>query len=94
MIDDAGRTLVLRQAIALTMTHQREGLSALRDRYMVAMAEQKHGEAFEFLTRAIRGDGSASLKELPQIVANIDSIEALRATYREALEDDAPNPSL
>ena len=92
-LDDAGRTLVLRQAIALTMTQQRDGLAALRDRYMVAMDEQKHGEAFEFLTRAIRGNGDVPLRELPQIVANIDGIDALRASFRAPVDEDEAEPA-
>jgi tetratricopeptide (TPR) repeat protein len=88
-LDDTGRMLVLRQAIALTMTQQRDGLATLRDRYMVGMADQKHGEAFEFLTRAIRGDGDVPLRELPKIVANIDGIDALRSSYRDMVRPPA-----
>ena len=82
------RTLVLRQAIALTMTKAHDGLGALRTRFGDAMTDHAHAEAFDFLTRA-PGEGDVPFAELPRLLANVDGVEALRDSYRRALDEGA-----
>jgi len=79
-LDGSDRTQLLRHAIALAMANDTKGLSRLRTRFMVVLAETQQAEAFDLLTRSVDAE-TTPFRELPALLANIEGAEAFRDSY-------------
>lgn len=84
-LEEKDRTQLMRQAIALAMANDVEGLARLRTRFMVAMVDTKDAEAFDLLTRAV-DKGKTPFRELPALLANVEGAEAFRQSYAAGQE--------
>ena len=84
-LDDQDRAQLMRQAIAMAMYNDADGLARLRTRFMVVMADSKDADAFDLLTRAV-DKGKTPFRELPALLANVEGAEAFRQSYADAEE--------
>jgi tetratricopeptide (TPR) repeat protein len=73
-LDGGERTDVLRAAIAYTMADDNAGLSSLRDRFVVLMAETPEAAAFEMVTRSA-DPTNVAFRDLAKAVAGIDTLD-------------------
>ncbi|MEX6723644.1 hypothetical protein [Parapedomonas caeni] len=88
-LDEDGRRLVLRAAVARTMLSDEAGLAALRRTYRTPMGRDALGAAFDVITTDT-SSGVDNIAQLSATLAEIDKIDAFVRTYREAF---APDPA-
>ncbi len=76
---------VLNLAVALTLDNDTDGLERLRARFLKAMGETPNRDAFRLLV-GLPEDGVKDYRELADRVADVDTLQAFLAGYRERLQ--------
>ncbi len=84
--EDAG--LILRTAIALSLSQNRSGMETLRNDYEKVMAATKENETFELVTRQ-KYLGDIPVKDLAPVLAETQDLRAVLRRYQERFETSA-----
>ncbi len=84
-LDAESARFVLHWATALTLAGDDEGVSALRNRFGVPMAQSPYRDAFSLLTSAA-GGSIADYRRVPDEIRKAERFQAFMSAYRERLQ--------
>ena len=84
-LDDVERSEVMRMTVALSLGGNRTGVDTVRARYGAMMAESPESDAFDVKTTEF-DRASIPFREVATTVAQLDTLDAFMAPYREKLQ--------
>ncbi len=84
-LKDEDANLILRTAIALSLSRNRAGLKALHDEFSAAMAQTKESETFDLVSRE-KYLGNVPVKDLAPTLAKTDELKAVLKRYQQRFE--------
>ncbi len=87
-LDDHGRQIVLRTAVALTLAGNEEGVRGLYREYAGDMAGTADADAFEIVASGIQADGSA-IRDVARAVARTDLMDRFLQRLRSQMTAQA-----
>jgi len=84
-LKDEDANLILRTAIALSLSGNRAGLNALHEEFSTAMAQTKENETFDLVTRE-KYLGNVPVKDLAPTLAETEGLKAVLKRYQQRFE--------
>lgn len=91
-LDQVGRMNVVKAAVGFVLANDTMGISRLRSKFGDAMAQSAEWAIFNFVTSDITPT-SAEFKKVARQVADLDSLNAFLASYRQVYPGDPMTPS-
>ncbi|RYE85567.1 MAG: hypothetical protein EOP19_09215 [Hyphomicrobiales bacterium] len=88
-LDQTGRMSVIKAAVGFVLANDSLGVSRLRAKFGDAMAQSAEWSIFDFVTSDI-SPTSAEFKKVARQVADLDSINAFLASYRQVYPGNEP----
>jgi hypothetical protein len=90
-LDQVGRMNVVKAAVGFVLANDTMGVSRLRSKFGDAMAQSAEWAIFNFVTSDI-APTSAEFKKVARQVADLDSLNAFLASYRQVYPGDPMTP--
>jgi membrane protease subunit (stomatin/prohibitin family) len=87
-LDDHGRQLVLRAAVAMTLAGNEEGVRGLYREYAGDMAGTDQADAFEIVASGVHADGAA-IRDVARAVARTDLMDRFLQRLRSQMTAQA-----
>ncbi|MEQ1617281.1 MAG: hypothetical protein ABL883_02920, partial [Terricaulis sp.] len=89
-LDEAGRQIVLRTAVALTLAGNEDGVRAFYRDYAGDLANTAEADAFEIVASGVHADGAA-IRDVARAVARTDLLDRFVQRLRAQITEHASN---
>lgn len=91
-LDEDGRQVVLRAAIALTLAGDEAGVRTLYREHAGDMAGTPDADAFEIVAAGVNADGASAIRDVARAVARADLLDRFLGNIRSRMAAGAPAP--
>lgn len=89
-LDEDGRQVVLRAAIALTLAGDEAGVRTLYREHAGDMAGTPDADAFEIVAAGVNADGASAIRDVARAVARADLLDRFLGNIRARMAASAP----